>query len=252
MSWRVWRWGLAGIGLYLLCLLAMFPAGYAVAWLQARVPEVRFGEVHGSVWAGTAREVAWQGQPWGSLRWRFAWGSLFAGHLGYQLYLTATEFAIQARVTGNSRNLLLQDVNGKLPVSRLQPWLPLPSGSLEGELNIKMQRLILVDGLPTAAAGVVNLTRLKLTWPQSITLGDYQLKLQTQADGIHGSLLDTSGPLMLQGSLRLAPDGSYQLNGVLASRDSTDVALNNLLRYLPSKPDGKHSFAFSGRWQKGE
>lgn len=251
MSWRVWRWWLAGIGLYLLFLVAIFPADYAVGRLQAHVPELRLTGTRGSVWSGSAQELDWQGQSLGALYWRFDWLGLFAGRLAYQLDLRAPDAVLRARIADSGRKWVLDDVAGHLALSRLQPWLPLPASSVDGRLDIMMQRLVFVDARPTAASGVITLTGLSLTWPQALTLGNYQLTLQTHADGIHGSLLDTSGPLMLQGSLLLAPDGRYQVNGVLASRDAANTALNDLLRYLPGSTDGKHRFNFSGNWPQG-
>lgn len=248
MSWRIWRWLLAGLGLYLVFLVATFPAGYAIAWLQKDVPGVHLAGVHGNVWAGSAQEAAWQGQPWGSLHWSFDWRALFAGRVGYRFSLEAPDIALQARVADNHRNLLLQDVAGHLPISRLAPWLPLPPGSVAGQLNIKLDRMLLVNARPAAAVGTLSVTNLNLSWPQSVSLGDYQLKLRTAADGIRGNLLDTSGPLMLQGSVHLAPDGHYHLSGTLAPRGPGNLALNNLLHYLPSNADGKHPFDFNGRW----
>lgn len=248
MSWRVWRWLLGGLGLYLVFLLATFPAGYAIARLQKDMPAVHLAGVHGSVWAGSAQDAAWQGRSWGSFQWSFDWLALFAGHVGYRFHLEAPDIELQARVAGNSGKLLFEAVSGHLPISRLAPWLPLPTGSVAGELDIRLARVVLVNDHPTAAVGTLSVTGLNLSWPQSLTLGDYQLKLQTQADGIRGNLLDTSGPLMLQGSVHLAPDGRYQVSGTLASRDSSNTALNNLLRYLPSNADGKHPFGFSGMW----
>jgi len=93
-----------------------------------------------------------------------------------------------------------------------------PPGSVAGQLNIKLDRMLLVNARPAAAVGTLSVTNLNLSWPQSVSLGDYQLKLRTAADGIRGNLLDTSGPLMLQGSVHLAPDGHYHLSGTLAPR----------------------------------
>lgn len=248
MSWRFGRWWLAGIIVYLVFLLATLPAGYVVVWLHQRVPDLQLEGVHGSVWAGSAQDIAWQGQSWGRLRWRFDWAALATGHLGFFLVLNAADLALQARVAGNSRNFQLEDVVGHLPVNQLAHWLPLPSGSVAGQINIGMQRLVLTNAHPSAADGTIDLTSLSLNWPQPVALGDYELKLQTQGESIHGSLLDTSGPLMVQGSLRVTADGSYDLTGVVVSRDPANTALSNLLHYLPSKQDGKYAFNFSGKW----
>ncbi|MGH8413900.1 MAG: type II secretion system protein N, partial [Gammaproteobacteria bacterium] len=233
---------------YLVLLLATLPAGYVVGWLHKRVPELQLAGVHGSVWAGSAQDIAWQGQSWGLLRWRFDWAALFAGHAGFLLFLNAPDLALQARVAGNSSKLLFEDVAGHFPVNRVAHWLPLPPGSVAGQINISMQRTVLINARPSAADGIIKLTSLSLSWPQPVALGDYELKLQTQDDGIHGSLLDTSGPLMVQGSLRVTPDGGYDVTGVVASRDPANTVLNNLLQYLPSNPGGKHTFNINGKW----
>jgi len=247
VSWRIWRWWLAGIILYLIFLLATLPAGYATAWLQKRVPQLQLSGVNGSLWSGSAREVAWRGQEWGNLHWGFDWSALFSGHPGYRLELDAADLALRTRVAGNSHNLLLRDITGHLDIARLEPWLPLPHGSVAGQLNLQLQRLLLVNGQPTAAAGIISLSSFNLMWPQPVALGDYEMKLQTQADGIHGSMLDTSGPLILQGSLRFAPDGSYQVSGTLSARDPGNTPIANLLRYLPADQAGDRVFAFSGK-----
>lgn len=247
MSWRIGRWWLAGIVLYLIFLLATLPAGYATAWLQKRVPELQLTGVSGSVWSGAAQEVVWRGQPWGYLHWIFDWSAPFRGHLGFHLDLSALDLALRARVAGDAQRLLLRDVTGHLNISRLEPWLPLPHGGITGQLNLQLQQLTLLNGQPQAAVGVISLDNVRLTWPLPVVLGDYQLKLQTQADGIHGSLLDTAGPLMLQGSLQFSRNGSYQINGVLDSRDPSNTALDSLLRYLPADQAGKHTFAFTGQ-----
>lgn len=248
MSWRSGRWWLAGIVAYLVFLLTTLPADNVIGWLHKRVPDLQVAEVHGSVWAGSARDVAWQGQSWGSLRWRFDWAALFAGHLGFFLFLNSPDLALQARIAGNRSRLLLEDVAGHLPVNQMVHWLPLPSGSIAGQINIRMQRMVLISARPSAADGVIDLTGLSLSWPQSVVLGDYELKLQTQGNVIHGSLLDTSGPLLVQGSLRITPDGGYDLTGVVATRDPANTALNNLLQYLPGNQDGKHAFNINGKW----
>lgn len=248
MSWRSGRWWLAGIVAYLVFLLAMSPAGYVVGWLHKRVPDLQLAGVRGSVWAGSAQDIAWQGQSWGLLHWRFDWAALFAGHLSFFLFLNAPDLALQARLAGNRNRLLIEDMTGHLPVSLAAHWLPLPPGSVAGQINISMQRIVLINARPSAADGIIALTSLSLSWPQSAALGDYELKLQTQGDGIHGRLLDTSGPLMVQGSLRVTPDGGYDLTGVVAARDSANAALNNLLQYLPSNQDGKHTFDINGKW----
>ncbi|MGA9851564.1 MAG: type II secretion system protein N [Gammaproteobacteria bacterium] len=250
MRLREWRWWLAGIIGYLVFLLATFPAVYAVAWLQKHLPDIQLAGVSGSVWSGAAQDVALKGQSWGALQWHFDWRAPFTGRLGYRLQLHGPDVVLQGKLAArNAGKLLLQDIQGQIQISRLEPWLPLPSGSLNGTLQLQLARVVLTQGRPIMADGVVNLNDLSLNWPQPATLGSYQLKLQTQVkNDIRGNLLDTSGPLMVQGNLNLAPDGRYEISGTLASRDPANTSVNNLLHYLPTDASGSHPFQFNGQW----
>lgn len=250
MTWRTWRWWLTGLVVYLIFLAAMLPAAYASSWLQRKIPQIQLAGVTGSVWFGVAREAVYSGDPWGQLQWHFDWAGLFRGHPGYRLTLQGPGTQLSGRVAGNPQHLLLRDLHGQLDIQRLAPWLPLPSGAASGELQLRLDRVVLVQERPTAAEGVIALTQLTLGWPQPLVLGSYQLKLVTRPDaGIEGTLLDTSGPLALQGNLQLQPDGHYEVSGTLSARDSSNQALDNLLRYLPADVSGGHRFNISGQWQ---
>jgi len=208
MSWRTLRWGLAGLTAYLVFLLATFPAVYAFTWWHKHLAGIELTGIRGSVWSGSAQELVYKGQSWGGLEWHFDWLAPFSGHLGYHLTVQSAQESLSSRVTGSRDSLLLQDIHGHAPVSLFGLWLPLPSGSLSGRLEVNLSRVLLVNLNPTEAEGVVKLSGVSLNWPESIALGDYQLKLTSKdKNGIQGNFMDTSGPLMLEGNLHLAPNG---------------------------------------------
>ena len=247
MRWRTLRWWLAGLAVYLLFLSATFPAVYAFNWWHKHLTGVQLTGISGSVWSGSAQELVYKGQSWGGLEWHFDWLAPFSGHLGYHLTVQSAGESLSGRVTGNRDSLLLQDVHGHAPVSLFELWLPLPSGSLSGSLEVNLSRLLLVNLNPTEAEGVVKLSGVSLSWPESIALGDYQLTLTSKdKNGIQGNFMDTGGPLMLQGILHLAPNGFYQISGTLSSRDPSDNNLNTLIGYLPANREGRHAFRFTG------
>ncbi len=249
MSWQRLRWWLAGLAAYLFFLLATFPAAYPLAWWQNHMPDVQLSKITGSVWSGSAQELTLYGQLWGVLEWHLDWRTLFTGHLGYHLRLQASDMDIQGRVAGSRDNLLLQDVHGHIPVVRLQGLLPLPAGSISGNLNLDLSRVRLVKMRPALADGTATLTDAALSWPQSVTLGSYQLKVSAQDEkGIHGSFIDTGGPLIVQGTVDLSPSGRYQVNGTLMSRDPSNATLTHLLGYLPVDGAGHHPFNLNGQW----
>ena len=249
MNWRNMRWWLAGFIAYLIFLLVTFPASYALVWWQKRMPEVQLANVSGSVWSGSAQELALYGQSYGALQWKFDWRTFITGNLGLRLWLRSPEMSLKARVSSSRNNFLLRDVRGHMPISWADTWLALPADSVSGNIDLELNRMLLVNLRPALIDGVVNLTNVTLNWPQSVALGDYQIKLSSQDQkGIHGSLLDTSGPLVLQGTLDITPGGHYQAKGTISSREPSNSALMNLLDLLPADKAGNHRFNFSGQW----
>ena len=249
MSWRIVRWWLAGLTAYLIFLLATFPAAYPLAWWQKGIPDVQLSKISGSVWSGAAQEFILNGQSWGVLQWHVDWRALVTGHMGYRLRLLASDMDLQGRVAGSRDNLLLQGVHGHLPIGRLEGLLPLPASSVSGNLDVDLNRVLLVKMRPAQADGIVTFTDAVLSWPQSVILGSYQLKVSDlDKTGIRGIFIDTGGPLIVQGTLNLTPSGRYQVNGTLMSRDPDNATLANLLGYLPADNTGHHAFNLHGQW----
>jgi hypothetical protein len=143
----------------------------------------------------------------------------------------------------------LRDIQGQLPVTKLERWLPLPPHSLDGELHVDLSRVTLQHGRLTAAEGGIALDGASLSWPSAFSLGAYRLLLDTTSDGVTGQITDTASPLQLRADFSLAPDGRYRLVGNLAARNVSDAASQKLLAYLGS-PDstGQYPFDFSGQW----
>ncbi|HET7395611.1 MAG TPA: type II secretion system protein N [Gammaproteobacteria bacterium] len=247
MTRRVLRWLVPGALAYLIFLGATFPASYALHWLQPSLPGVQLGDISGSIWSGQARQLVFDSVPLGAVSWQFDWRAPWSGSLGYRLSLDGEGTRLGGRVRiGRGGRLVIRDLVGRLPLQRLDHWLPLPPDSVAGLLQLDLTSLIVTNGLPQTAEGSVTLDSASLNWPQAAVLGSYQMQLKT-GQGITGEIRDTNGPLALQAQVTLQTDGQYRVNGVLSARDSGSAAAH-LLTYLgPPGPDGKYPFDFAGR-----
>ncbi|MGH8371172.1 MAG: type II secretion system protein N [Gammaproteobacteria bacterium] len=247
MTRKVLRWLVAGILAYLIFLCATFPASYALRWVQADVPGIQLSDVSGSIWSGHAGQLVFESVPLGALSWDFDWRAPWSGKLGYHLTLADGVTRLKGRLAiGRAGQIVIRDLSGRVPVQRLDHWLPLPPDSVTGLLQLNLNSLSVTNGMPQAADGSITLSDANLNWPQAATLGSYSLKLHT-SQGITGDIQDTSGPLAMQAQVILQTDGQYHVQGTLAARDK-DSAAAHLLTYLGSPgPDGKYPFNFAGR-----
>lgn len=245
---RSLRWLVPGVLAYLIFMLATFPAAYLLRWLKPDAYGLGLSAVSGNVWSGQAGQVVFQGVPLGRVSWHFDWLAPWTGRLGYRLLLQGGTLEVRGRAdVGRNGEIVIHNVVGRLPLSRLDHWLPLPSNSVDGLLQLDLTSLTLAKGLPVAASGRVRLSDANLHWPEPAQLGSYQMDLRT-ANGVAGQIHDTSGPLAVAAQVQLQSNGRYTVTGSVAARDKTSAAAR-LLNYMGSPgPDGKYPLNFNGQF----
>lgn len=250
MSRGAWRGWLLGAVAYLLFLWATLPAPYLAARLEKRLPQLQLAGVTGTVFAGAAGQVQYQGNALGAVQWRFDWLSPLRGTLGYRITLDTGSGELHGRVATGFGRLTVRDLTGRLPVSALNRWLPLPPDSVDGSLVLQLKLLNFKAGHMDSAAGSVDLNDAVLKWPAAATLGSFHAELTpVPGGGLHATLADVASPFKLQAAFSLGPDGAYHVSGTLAAHDPGDSATRSLLANLgPADSTGQYPFDFSGRW----
>ena len=243
------RWWLLGAAAYLMFMAGMLPASYLLPRLLRSHPELQLGGVSGSIWSGDAAQLSFQGMSLGAVHWRFDWLALFRFSYGMHLDLSG-DASLSGRLDSRGKRLFLRSVSGRIPVSMLDSWLPLPPHSLSGSLRLDLKSVTLVDGKITGAEGELDLEEASLNWPSSMALGSFAMTLSPAADGgVTAHIADLQSPLKLQADLSLGSDGAYHLTGLLSPKDATDTATRDLLNNLgPADSTGQHHFDFKGQW----
>ena len=131
---------------------------------------------------------------------------------------------------GFGGNVTLTDVEGAVSISALQSAIPAPG--IDGNVRLAFSRIVLENGLPTAADGSVDLVGLVARGLAATPIGDFRAELQTTDDGIAGSVEDTSGMLDIAGAFRISADRAYSLTGLVAPTASTPDSVVSQLRFL--------------------
>lgn len=245
--WRLW---LLGIAAYLIFLLAGLPAAYLTSWISTHVSGLQLAGVSGSLFAGEAEDARYGRTDLGQVQWDFDWWAPFTGTLGYRFHAHGDDHDLQGRVDDGLGGLHLHDLKGRMLVATLDTWLPLPTNSLSGSVVLDLKQLRAKGGKLQSAEGRVELDDALMHWPTSYTLGSFRMDLTpAAAGGVDAAIADVASPLKLQASVTLAPEGQYQVKGVLAARDPGDASARNLLANL-GRPDstGQYPFDFKGQW----
>ena len=250
MSRRALRWWLLGAVAYLVFLGATYPAQYVIERLSKKMPELQFSGVEGSLFSGSAQQISYAGADLGAADWHFDWFAPFSFSLGYRVHVHAEDRDLSARVDLGLKHSYLRGLEGRVPVSALERWLPTPPGSATGSVGLHLKELSFKAGHVDSADGALDLDEVVLKWPSSATLGSFHTDLEPlSGGGIKAVIADSASPLKLQATLELGPTGAYHLAGVLGAKDPGDQATRTLLSGLGT-PDstGQYPFDFKGQW----
>jgi general secretion pathway protein N len=236
--------------LLIVCVVLVF-AGFVIARLPASwvMPGPKSGmacsEVDGSVWNGTCTGLTVQQQPVGDLSWEVHAMRLLSGKINADVVVTRPTGSIRANVeSGFDKKIVARDVLVDLPVDQeLAAALPPNLRGLRGKLHAKLAYLRVDGQIIRAIEGVVEAHDLSdgdQKW------GSYSVTFPPPTTGVPvGELKDLgSGPLAVEGSLKLTPEPGFDLQGLVAARPSAPPDLVQNLRFLGS-PDAQGRRQFS-------
>ena len=247
---KILRYGLLGLGAFLLFLLLQAPASLITDRIGARLPGFTAQIVAGTVTEGVMQGLQWRGARIEKLSWDWRPLMLATGRLGFQLDADDPDFKLTGQAAiGWDRQWRFQDLAGRASLEKLYALAGQPKLPLQGvvELNLRELRLN-AAGRPTTANGSAQLLNLQITLGQPLTLGDFVVQaMPAGPDGIQGKVQDRNGPLALEGTFSLLPDGRYRFSGQAAVRDAGNQPLRQAMSLLgPPDDRGRWPLNFSG------
>jgi len=237
----------AGAAAFIVFLLAFLPASVLLRFLPA---EVSLSGVSGTVWRGEAGVLSVQGRPVGAIRWSNRPWRLLVLQLDYAVrYLPeGGEVDMDVTLLGPHR-VEIANARGSLPIMALDGLLGPAGWKAIAELDV--DSLMLVDGFPESAAGLLVLRDLTAPGARGAKIGSFELTLGEGAvgsDSIAGRLRDLGGgPMQVRATLELKPDRSYVLSGEVAAGPEASAAIQRTLRFLgPADSLGRRPFTVEG------
>lgn len=244
------RYGLLGLLAFLLSLLLLAPATLVTGYLIERLPGFRVQTVEGAVTDGVANGLSWRDIRVNRLVWDWRPLTLLTGWLEFHLKMDDPEITLAGKAAINlNRQVRFRDLTGHLPLADLALLAGQPKLPLQGVVEFDLRDFrVNPPGRPQTAEGAARLLNLRVTLGQLLTLGDFTVQLKpVDPEGIQGAIQDNNGPLALEGTFSLMPDGRYRFNGQAAVRDANNHALRQAMNLLgPPGSDGHWSLGFSG------
>jgi general secretion pathway protein N len=234
-----------------LIALATLPASLAGPQLE-RVGLAAAG-FSGSLWQGRAQGVVWRGAPVGDLRWTLQPWSLLTGRAAGQLDVARPDGSLSTGFSASFRGeLRLTNLQGSLEVAALSTLpLGMPRG-WRGRMSGRLDEVVVNGGRPTSIRGTLDMDGLVAPPPRSTSIGSYRVVIpdpaaRPAAGEITAHVNDKEGPFSFDGRFTLAPDRSFLLEGMLATRGAPPPALVRSLELLgPADASGRRPVSVSG------
>lgn len=236
---------LTGVIVLIVGLITFFPARVAYQWIAP--PAMQLSGLHGSVWSGSASEASISGVYVRDLRWRARPLALLTGKMGYAVEASPMSGFIDGTVTlGLGGTVTLTGIRGSLPLQALERSLGI--SGIRGNVNVQLDRLLLIDGFPVEAKGFFEIADLQVPAIARSSIGGYRAEFFTGESGVAASVEDTDGVIDVAGSLQLANDRSYQFIAQLAAKAQAPAGVRRQMQYLGSANDrGQHELRLEGR-----
>jgi general secretion pathway protein N len=234
--------------LAILAFAAILVARLPVRWVSGFLPKnVTCTELSGTVWDGSCAGLVAQNVHVDSVSWQLRPSALFGGKLaGYVEVMRGPNFArgdIEASTSGST--ITARNFQADMP---LDPTLfsQLPR-DLSGVVRANLQSIHIEKGTILSVQGLVEAHDLVQTsGGQRLALGDYSLTFPA-ADASKepvGQLQSLTGPLKVEGTLRLTREPGFVLEGLVAAGPDASPQLAKELTYLGA-PDAQGRRPFS-------
>ena len=240
---------------FALAIIIRLPLGPLLRFLP---PGIHCEDPEGSPWSGHCAslrlEQSGRSMGIGALDWSLKPWRLFRARLAFDVRVHAAEAGRSAdqltaivQIT-TSRQLEVLGLSGTLPLQTFAGSLP---QGWTGQLQFKDLRLRLrADGRILAADGEVSVRQLRS--PRPYDWGSHVLRMpRASGEGLApGSVQSLEGPLQVDGTLQLQPDGGWQLDARVGAKDPAlaDELSASLAVLGPPDAAGLRPLSVAGRF----
>jgi general secretion pathway protein N len=233
--------------LAVLAFAVILVARLPVRWVAGFIPEgVSCAELSGTVWDGSCGGLVAQNVQVGNLTWQLQARALLSRKLaGYFEVTRGANFARGDIVASADGTLTARNFQADMPLDpTLFPQLP---RNLSGVVRANLQSIHIEKRAITAVEGLVEAHDLvQGSGGQRLALGNYSLTFPAADPGKEpvGQLQSLSGPLNVEGTLRLTQEAGFVLEGLVAAGPDASPQLAQQLSYLGA-PDAQGRRPFS-------
>jgi general secretion pathway protein N len=235
---------IAGLLVFIVLLLARFPASWAEGWLPG---EVRCERLTGTIWNGRCSGLTVTGVPLGEARWSIAGLRPLSAAVAAQVLIVRPGLDVRGQIEAGASGVLVGR-NVKAFVRLDRSVLPDLSPNVRGTVRATLANVVLSGKTVHVLEGRIEAHDLA---QRALALGDYAVTFppgRADAEPV-GALEDLDGPLDVTGTLRLTREPGWVVEGRVAPMPDAPPELARQLQYLgPADASGRRPFSLAGTY----
>jgi general secretion pathway protein N len=232
--------------LAILAFAVILIARMPVSWVAGFIPKnVSCAELAGTVWNGSCNGLVAQNVQVGNASWDLRPFALLTGKLAGYVEVTRGPNYVRGDVAASGNAVTARNLQADMP---LDPTLisQLPR-DLSGVVRANLASIRLEKGIITSVEGLIEAHNLvQSSRGERLELGDYSLTFPAADPSKEpvGQLRSLSGPLNVEGTLKLTREPGFVLEGLVSTGPDASPQLVRELSYLGS-PDAQGRRPFS-------
>lgn len=217
-----------------LTLISQMPAALLHLAFQSKTSTLKVHGLQGAWTEGTLSGISLNGRLVAQdLRWELSCWQLLLGRVGLQIsgggQIATVEGGV-ARGLGGTRLSDLRFAGGikNLAASAGYAFVP-----VDGRAGGDIQKLVLKNGLLDYAEASIDLKNLAWTLARDpLLLGDFHAEISTTPEAVTAVISSPAGPLEANGSAKLLPDQSYDVDILVKPKPGASEMLLNYVKTL--------------------
>ncbi|QGX39561.1 type II secretion system protein N [Permianibacter aggregans] len=250
MQWKkVLVWGLLAFVVWLVMVVALMPASFALRLAGQAAPSLIVRHASGTIWNGSAASVQLNQLLLPNVQWQLSPWRLFTGTVQTDLQFGGDNtLQGQLRVVASTSAQRLENIDLTIPAQQLNALLPLPGAQLHGLFRFDGPRIAFEDKQLKALEGRLQWRDARVQTPLGQPpLGSYALQFRTDENGtIFGDISDLEGVLDLQGTMQYqAPNLSISAT----SRADLPEQLDRFFRAVAKREGNRYQISFQRQMQ---
>jgi len=232
---------LLGVAVFSLTLISQVPAALLYSVFKPQESPLLVHGLQGAWSAGSVSGLSLNGRLVAQdLRWQFKPLQLLLGRAALQLSGGGQIATLDGRLAaglGGQRLDRFRFAGGIKSIAAAAGYAFVP---VDGRAGGEIAKLILKKGQLNFVEGSLDLKSLAWTLARDpLLLGDFHAEITTAPEAITATITSPAGPLEANGTARLSPDQSYEVDILLKPRPGSSDMLLNYVRTLGAPdPEG--------------